>query len=246
MQARKLRCGRPRPSSRSRRARRPSRASSSASLSRPSFVAGPAHGRAADRAGRLRSAAQLLDRLGSREQRTTRARDRAAAGRGGIAVLPRCGQWSATRSSCAARSAATSCGRWRTAGRVLLVGGGSGVVPLAVHAASSRCAQAAPFRWRWSIRRARRGSDFRRRAATVACTRRWLPVHSDDHPRGESAGGFAPVASTQRCWPRAGAVTAPPKMVFVCGTNAFVETAADVLLGLGVAARVIRTERYGG
>jgi ferredoxin-NADP reductase len=39
---------------------------------------------------------------------------------------------------------------------------------------------------------------------------------------------------------------APPKVVFVCGANAFVETAADALLGLGISPATIRTERYGG
>ena len=38
----------------------------------------------------------------------------------------------------------------------------------------------------------------------------------------------------------------PPKTVFVCATNAFVETATELLLALGVAADTIRTERYGG
>jgi ferredoxin-NADP reductase len=39
---------------------------------------------------------------------------------------------------------------------------------------------------------------------------------------------------------------AMPKIVFVCGANAFVETAVDALLPLGIAADAIRTERYGG
>jgi hypothetical protein len=34
--------------------------------------------------------------------------------------------------------------------------------------------------------------------------------------------------------------------VFICGANAFVETAADALLGLGILPATIRTERYGG
>jgi ferredoxin-NADP reductase len=38
----------------------------------------------------------------------------------------------------------------------------------------------------------------------------------------------------------------PPKIAFVCGTNAFVETAADALIALGIPAAAIRTERYGG
>ena len=41
-------------------------------------------------------------------------------------------------------------------------------------------------------------------------------------------------------------LSVPPTVVFVCGANAFVETAADTLLGLGISAAKIRTERYGG
>jgi ferredoxin-NADP reductase len=40
--------------------------------------------------------------------------------------------------------------------------------------------------------------------------------------------------------------SAPPKIVFVCGANAFVETAANSLVGLGIPPATIRTERYGG
>ena len=41
-------------------------------------------------------------------------------------------------------------------------------------------------------------------------------------------------------------LASPPKLVFICGANAFVETAADALLGLGILPATIRTERYGG
>jgi ferredoxin-NADP reductase len=34
--------------------------------------------------------------------------------------------------------------------------------------------------------------------------------------------------------------------VFVCGTNGFVNAAADGAQAAGVAASIIRTERYGG
>jgi ferredoxin-NADP reductase len=41
------------------------------------------------------------------------------------------------------------------------------------------------------------------------------------------------------------AAPAPPKTVFVCGANAFVEAAANALLELGIKPAQIRTERYG-
>jgi len=37
-----------------------------------------------------------------------------------------------------------------------------------------------------------------------------------------------------------------PKQVFVCGSNPFVEAAAEASLATGIAAALIRTERYGG
>jgi len=37
-----------------------------------------------------------------------------------------------------------------------------------------------------------------------------------------------------------------PKQVFVCGSNPFVEAAADATIAAGVASSLIRTERYGG
>ena len=37
-----------------------------------------------------------------------------------------------------------------------------------------------------------------------------------------------------------------PKQVFVCGSNPFVEAAADAAIATGIAASLIRTERYGG
>jgi ferredoxin-NADP reductase len=37
-----------------------------------------------------------------------------------------------------------------------------------------------------------------------------------------------------------------PRHAYVCGSNAFVENAASILVGEGIAAERIRTERYGG
>jgi ferredoxin-NADP reductase len=39
---------------------------------------------------------------------------------------------------------------------------------------------------------------------------------------------------------------APPRQVYICGSNPFVEAAAQALLACAVPARIIRTERYGG
>ena len=76
----------------------------------------PARRRAADRRGRLPGAAQLLDRLGT-GGRAPGADGRAAGRRRGVLVPGRRAARRATSWSCAGRSAATSSGRRRSAGR---------------------------------------------------------------------------------------------------------------------------------
>jgi glycine betaine catabolism B len=39
---------------------------------------------------------------------------------------------------------------------------------------------------------------------------------------------------------------APPGDVFICGSNQFVDVAAESALAAGIAESTIRTERYGG
>jgi ferredoxin-NADP reductase len=41
-------------------------------------------------------------------------------------------------------------------------------------------------------------------------------------------------------------VASHPRYVFVCGSNPFVEAASQGLIDAGIAAALIRTERYGG
>ena len=43
-----------------------------------------------------------------------------------------------------------------------------------------------------------------------------------------------------------GRLPEPPKHVFICGGNPFVEAAAQGAIEAGVAPSMIRTERYGG
>ena len=39
---------------------------------------------------------------------------------------------------------------------------------------------------------------------------------------------------------------APPKRVYICGSNSFVDAASNAVIGAGIPAGKIRTERYGG
>ncbi|MCF6121427.1 FAD-binding oxidoreductase [Mesorhizobium muleiense] len=131
-------------------------------------------------------------------------------------------------------------------GPLLLVGGGSGVVPLMAmirHRAARR--SAVPV-------------------ALVFSARAWDEVIFRDelidlHDRRD---GFDLVLALTREPARRPAdysrrvdaammeqsmlrLPAPPRFAFVCGSNAFVSAAAQALIDAGVPASLIRTERYG-
>ena len=132
-------------------------------------------------------------------------------------------------------------------GPLLLVGAGSGVAPL------------------MAMVRHRAAQGGRTPALLLLASRTWDDALFRDElialdARGD---GFRLVIATSREPPRrpgdqgrrvdgpmmAQAVAllpAAPTHVFVCGSNAFVETAAAALLDAGIAPPLIRTERYGG
>jgi ferredoxin-NADP reductase len=129
---------------------------------------------------------------------------------------------------------------------VLLVAGGSGVVPLmAMIRARGLVRGRQPFRLIYSVRTpedACYADELRRRVRDDP----GLDVH------------FVYTRKAPDGWP------APPKRIdvavlnthgwppdfqpdcFVCGPTSFVETAADILVALGHDAKKIRTERFGG
>lgn len=130
-------------------------------------------------------------------------------------------------------------------GPILLIGGGSGVVPLMSmvrhHAA--------------------RASSIPVTLVTSARTAVDL-LYLDEQRRLQANGVFRLVARVTReaaATPDLGSgrIDRPllqgvldampdPRIVFVCGSNPFVGTVADLLLDLGVTAGRIRTERFGG
>jgi ferredoxin-NADP reductase len=133
----------------------------------------------------------------------------------------------------------------RDGGPLLLVGGGAGVVPL-VSMIRHHAAQASAI------------------PVTLVCSARTAAdLLYLDELRAYAAArrGFTLVATVTREAPRdadlragridaallAGAIAAAwPARTFVCGANAFVESATGLLLGGGLPAGEIRTERYGG
>lgn len=136
---------------------------------------------------------------------------------------------------------------WRGApGPVLLVAGGSGVVPLmAMIRARGQARGRQPFRLVHSVRTpadALYAAELARRVRDDP----GLDVHHvytreapDDWP--EPVGRLGVAALNSHGWPPD---FAPD--VFVCGPTGFVEVAADALVALGHDPAKIRTERFGG
>jgi ferredoxin-NADP reductase len=138
---------------------------------------------------------------------------------------------------------------WQAAdgGPLLLVGGGSGVVPLiSILRHRGNRAMDVPTTLVYSVRQT---ADLIFRDELVR--------------RAEGDKGFRLFATITREAPaggpfRRGRIDAPlvgealkslggmPKRTYVCGSNAFVDTASQLLLDMGVPFASIRTERYGG
>ncbi len=106
--------------------------------------------------------AQLLDRIGA-GRRARRAHGRAHRRRRGLPVPRPTSYGRATRSSCAVRSAATSSGSPPLGGPLLLVAGGSGIVPLM---AMIRLRAVAGQRCRHAAARSRRAAGTTSSTAT--------------------------------------------------------------------------------
>lgn len=131
-------------------------------------------------------------------------------------------------------------------GPLLLVGGGSGVVPL------------------MSMVRHRAARKSTVPVVLVFSARVWDEVIFRDELIGldDRKDGFGLVLTLTRETARRPAdysrrvdvammvqamarLPEPPRIAFVCGSNAFVSAAAQALIDAGVAAEIIRTERYG-
>ncbi len=135
----------------------------------------------------------------------------------------------------------------RDGGPLLLIGGGSGIVPLM---SMVRAAQAATIpaptvlilsarTWEDALYRdelvefEQRGNGF----SVVFALTRDAPRREQDHARRIDESIMRDAIRR---------LPAPPQHVFVCGANAFVNAATDAALAVGLPATTIRTERYGG
>ena len=132
-------------------------------------------------------------------------------------------------------------------GPLLLLGGGSGIVPL------------------MSMLRHRAAVGSRVPALLLFSSRTWEDVIFRDELLALDAknDGFQLALALTRDQPRreqdfgrrvdaamvaelVNRLPEPPKHVFICGGNPFVEAAAQGAIEAGVAPSMIRTERYGG
>jgi ferredoxin-NADP reductase len=130
-------------------------------------------------------------------------------------------------------------------GPTLLIGGGSGVVPL-VSMIRHRAAQGSllPVLLLYSAR-TREELIFRDELLSLkqqgngfdlVLTLTREQIHEADYSRRIDPAMIAEVLAR---------MPAQPRQVFVCGSNAFVTAATDALIAADVPASVIRTERYG-
>lgn len=129
---------------------------------------------------------------------------------------------------------------------VLLLGGGSGIVPLLGMARAHRRHPRVPMALLYSARTRQeatfvdelveRGAAQAQLLVRLAFTRETVP-HQGDYGRRFDP---AMLGELLEAWGHAPATT------FICGANAFVNAASDAAIAAGVPAATIRTERFGG
>lgn len=128
----------------------------------------------------------------------------------------------------------------------LLVGGGSGIVPLmSMIRHRARTDSAAPFRLVYSVRTPDH-VYFAGELAGLADTHEWLEMdilHTRSAPSTDPRGA-ARVNERDLAGAVSGSDHEPP-VSFVCGPTGFVENAAGLLVRLGHDPSTIRTERFG-
>jgi len=123
---------------------------------------------------------------------------------------------------------------WRGESPVLLVGGGSGVVPLvAMLRHKRRTMPEVDMRLVYSVRYPDDVIYAEEIGAAAVLT------YTREAPEGWT-GHTGHIDAELLRGPAEGA-----RLAFVCGSNGFVETASTLLLELGMDSRAIRTERFG-
>jgi ferredoxin-NADP reductase len=132
-------------------------------------------------------------------------------------------------------------------GPILLIGGGSGVVPLIsmVRAQQTR-GTPVPIALLVSVRT---WEDILFRDELLGLESSVTGLHvtftlTRDSPQRNTDYGRRIDASIVKDSLRR--LPGPPTCTYICGSNPFVNTAADSVIASGISAQLIRTERYGG
>jgi ferredoxin-NADP reductase len=129
-------------------------------------------------------------------------------------------------------------------GPVLLVAGGSGVVPLmAMIRTRAVSGSHAPFRLVYSVREPGTAL-YAGELADLATADAGLDV-TYVYTRTTPPGWPTPAGRISAGILTAGQAARPDLAVFVCGPTGFVETAADLLVDAGYQPSAIKTERFG-
>jgi ferredoxin-NADP reductase len=130
---------------------------------------------------------------------------------------------------------------------ILLVGGGSGVIPLmAMIRERARLGSRAPFRLVYSVRdpdQVLYADELARRASDEGVLVDL--VHTRSAPAGSSRPAGRLTESDLVTPPTADWTDGPAPRAYVCGPTPFVEHAIGLLLGLGFTNKSIRAERFG-
>ncbi|GGX78066.1 oxidoreductase [Massilia dura] len=139
---------------------------------------------------------------------------------------------------------------WHAAqpGAVLLVAGGSGVVPLVSIARDWARAGTPDSMQLLHSARTWESLAYRHELQVVAATRPGFDyiatvTRGTAEPGAARYGRRIDGAMLEEVLARGPAL---PDVCYVCGANGFVDTAAQLLVAAGIAPRAIRTERYGG
>jgi ferredoxin-NADP reductase len=128
---------------------------------------------------------------------------------------------------------------------VLLVGGGSGVVPLiAMIRERDRLRGRVPFRLVYSARSADE-ILYREELAERSSARNGLSVDQIYTRSAPPGNGRPPSRINQMDLADLSWAAGSMPRCYVCGPNGFVESASQLLLALGHAPAMIRTERFG-
>jgi len=137
---------------------------------------------------------------------------------------------------------------WRGAdgGPLLLVGGGSGVVPL-MAIARERMAHAPGVEVCFASS-ARTWDDHLYRDELIGIEEsdpRFRLVLASTRDRARRSGDLDRRFDATTLRALVANMPAAPRLAYVCGSNPFVETVAAALVASGLAPSIIRTERYG-